>query len=256
MSLFVSAGLCRAQDATEAQPVETAPGETVFEFNGTLVRGHYCGDDCPYCKGESGYEGYQFQQPDFVTNIPGMHRRVGETKDYSHRFEGGIVAVLGGTSLRFSSGPYKGKRGMSYGAGLYGQFNMGMFAIRPEVLYERNGARYEYGKLWTNSVTVPVNLLLQTSRNNNGGAYLAFGGYYRYAFSGYVKGSAMEFDDMFRNHEAGLQWGFGLWISRVTLGVTFRYGLGDINKSSWHGPDGTDPDIRNRSTQFVMSYRF
>lgn len=190
-------------------------------------------------------------------NLDGSGRRSFKHRNYDRRFEGGVTVVGGMNSLRYSSGPNRGKVSASYGAGVFGQFNMGWLAIRPEALYERNGARYTHGTIWTNSVTLPVSLMIQSPRKYVGGAYLALGGYYRHAFSGSMGYEHFDFNRDYNRNEAGIQWGLGFWLYRISIGVNFRYGMTDLlDNDAYDGGAPWEPNIRNRSTQFTVSYRF
>ena len=64
------------------------------------------------------------------------------------------------------------------GAGLLSQINFGIFAIRPELLYDHIREIHPSGTITKNNITVPLSLVLQTPDYWIFGGDLFFGGYY------------------------------------------------------------------------------
>ena len=179
--------------------------------------------------------------------VPGLSlRNVPKQK----RFSFGLTLLLGTNHYHYQSGEVTGKSAFAFGAGFYGQLNMGFFAIRPEVLYERNQAQYPGGVVRPNALTVPLNLVLQVPESHPFGGYISVGAYYRYTFSAKQGDREINFNEYFRN-EGGISWGLGLRYGDVTVGVTKRYGLTDLLRKK-----PKEPALRNRSIQFTLSYRF
>lgn len=172
-------------------------------------------------------------------------------RDRGNNFEFGITAVAGSNFFNYTSGHERGKTAASYGGGVYGQMNFNYFGLRPEVRYERMGARNADGRLWMNSVVVPFSFVLQTPRHLVAGTYVSAGGYYRYMFSGRQKDNSAGLKDIYYRNEAGALWSVGVWVSRISVAVERRYGCTKLMRDA-----GTGPNYKNRTTYFTMSYTF
>lgn len=166
-------------------------------------------------------------------------------------FEGGITIAGGSNYLRFSSGTLRGKIAPVFGAGLYGQMNLGVFAVRTGAMFERTGAQHPAGRIWENQLTVPLQLILQTLPSNSAGLFISAGGYYSYGLNGKQGGEKMDYDEVYERSEFGVMWGLGMRIDRVTLSVDTRYG---ITGRLLNDVDGANQ--RNRSTRLSVSYSF
>lgn len=173
-------------------------------------------------------------------------------RNYSKGFEFGIVAIGGSNFFNYTSGNERGKTAPSYGGGLYTQLNLNYFGIRPEIRYERMGAKNGDGKLWMNSVVVPFSLVIQTPKSLVGGTYISGGAYYRHIFSGYHNGGpGIDFSNHYYRNEVGAQWNVGVWLYRIGISFEKRYGFTKLLKDSGQGPN-----YKNRTTHFVLYYTF
>jgi hypothetical protein len=130
--------------------------------------------------------------------------------------------------------------------------NMGAFGIRPEAHYEYIQARHPHGRMSTHGITVPLNLLLQTSLSEINGFAVFAGPYYSYRFSGKQGNSSLDFENIYCRNEAGLNFGAELRILSIRLGVVRRQALTDFTRAK--NDDGAH--IRNRSVFVSLSYDF
>ena len=167
------------------------------------------------------------------------------------RFTFGATVLIGMNHLHYTEGAVTGKSALAFGAGLYGQLNMGFVALRPEVLYERNQARHPDGRVKPNAVTVPVSLVFQVPESIPYGVFVSVGGYFSHVFSGEQGDREMDFRRKYYRNEAGITWGVGTRVGRVTFGVFKRYGLTDLLRSP-----GKEANLRNRAFQARISCRF
>jgi hypothetical protein len=163
----------------------------------------------------------------------------------------GISAAIGNNLHYYSVGALDGKPTASYGIGLLSQFNMGSFAIRPEVYYEYVQAQHPDGKIKANKVSVPLNLVLQTN-NRAFGADIFIGGYYSYLFSGKQGNEDLDLTNLFYRNEGGFNYGFGLRMAMLKIGINFKYALTDFTRHA--NADGAH--IRNQATYFTLTYLF
>jgi hypothetical protein len=84
------------------------------------------------------------------------------------------------------------------------------------------------------------------------GADFFIGGYYSHLFSGKQGNETLDLTDIFYRNEAGLNYGVGLRVAMLKVGLTAKYGLTDFTRHA--NADGAH--IRNRSTYFTLTYLF
>ena len=159
-----------------------------------------------------------------------------------------------GISINFDSVYHHfitGKSDTLLGAGLTSQINFGLFAIRPELLYDRIRQLHSSGSIVRNNITVPLSLVLQTPDHWIFGGDIYFGGYYSYCLNGNQGGEVLDFDNTFNRTELGLSFGFGYYLRPFKIGVTYRFPLTDFNKSS-----NNNGYNQRRGGYAVFSYTF
>lgn len=178
-------------------------------------------------------------------------RKAFKHRNRSRGIEFGVTAVAGTNFFNYTSGDERGKTAASYGAGLYTQMNFNYFGIRPEIRYERSGARNSDGKLWMNSIVTPLSFVVQTPRNLVAGLYVSAGGYYKHMFSGQQKGNSDYIPHIYHRNDFGAQWSVGIWAGRINMALEKRYGCIKLLKDA-----GAGPNYKNRTTHFTMSYTF
>ena len=152
-------------------------------------------------------------------------------RDSAPVFEGGVLASIGGASLRFPSAEVRTDPRMNYNAGLAGRLNFGRAALQLEAVYEMSNARFPsiYAPLGKpqnytqRAVTVPAYLLLRSNGSTNS-AFVGFGGFYRYAFNRQFGEEELE-GVGFNPHQAGLAAVFGVQVSGLLLQWEFRWQL-------------------------------
>jgi len=141
---------------------------------------------------------------------------------------------------------------ISFGVGFTPQVNFGCFAIRPELHYDRIQIQQPDGKIATNRITVPLNLVLQTPEYMFFGGDIFFGGYYSYLLGGKQDGEKLNFENTFNRTEAGLTFGFGWHMKPFSIGITGRTALTDFTKI----PNANNAHLRNRTLYTTMRYMF
>ena len=164
----------------------------------------------------------------------------------------GISANIGSNYHYYTAGALDGKSAGAYGAGLSMTFNMGAFALRPEVYYDYIKARYPLGDIKTQSVTAPLNLILQTSPSEVAGVAVFAGPYYKYVLSGKQGNSSLDLENLFFRNEAGLNYGVEMRVMNIRIGITSRQAFTDFTRTK--NEDGAH--IRNRSVFATLSYYF
>ena len=166
-------------------------------------------------------------------------------------FSFAVTGQIGSNYHYYTEGALNGKSMTSSGVGLTTQMNFRSFAIRPEVFYERINAKFPGGNIYTDNVTIPLSIVLQ-SRNRSSGADLFFGGYYSYRFSGKQGENNLDFENTFKRNEFGLTYGFGVCLSPFKIGFTNRTALTSFTKF----PNSDNAYIKNRAKYLSIAYIF
>ena len=168
------------------------------------------------------------------------------------KFEFAISANIGANHHYYTAGAVNGKSAGAYGIGLIAGINMGLWGIRPEVFYDYLKARHQAGDIKTHSITVPLNILLQTPTASSVGAAVFVGPYYKYIFSGKQHDSSLDFDNLYYRNEGGFNFGIELRVAHIRMGVTSRQALTNLTRVK--NEDGAY--LRNRSVFYTLSYVF
>ena len=164
----------------------------------------------------------------------------------------GVTGNVGSNSHHYTKGTLTGKTACSYGIGTMLQVNMKAIALRTEVYYDRVQARHPAGKTSTNNITIPLSIVLQSTGSNTYGFDLFAGGYFRHGFGGKQGGNNIDFTDTFYRNEGGLNYGIGLWVSKIKIGYTSRVALTNFTRHA----NGDNAHIRNRANYFSLTYLF
>ena len=168
------------------------------------------------------------------------------------KFELAISANIGANHHYYTAGAVNGKSAGAYGIGLTAGFNMGLWGLRPEVYYNYLGARHPAGDINTHSITVPLNILLQTPPSTTMSAAFFVGPYYKHNFSGKQLDTSLDFDNQFYRNEGGFNFGIELRVAHIRMGITSRQALTNITRVK--NEDGAY--LRNRSIFYMVSYVF
>ena len=167
-------------------------------------------------------------------------------------FEFGVSANIGANYHNYTAGSLNGKSTTAFGIGLNGHLNMKFLAIRPEIYYDYIPARHPQGEITSHAITVPVNLFLQASSQQNGGIAVFAGPYFRYLLSGQQDGVPLDFENIYNRDEAGINWGLEFRIVNFRLGFTSRNALTDLSRIK----NSDNAHIRNKSTFLSLGYIF
>jgi len=167
-------------------------------------------------------------------------------------FRLGVSANIGSNYHHYTAGALDGKTAGAYGAGLTATISLGYFGIRPEAYYDFIQARHPAGKISTHSVTVPLNFMLQTSPSDISGVAVFAGPYYSYKFSGKQGSSTIDFDGLYYQNEAGINYGIEMRVFTIRVGFVRRHALTNFTREK--NDDGAH--IRNRSVFTTLSYDF
>ena len=178
--------------------------------------------------------------------------KISSKHNSNKRFAFGIQANIGNNHHFYTAGALDGKPETSFGIGLIGQFNMNFFAIRPEVHYDYIGACFPKENIYTQSITVPVNLMLQTPNSGMMGAAAFIGPYYNYRFEGRQGKQQLDFKNDYNREEFGLSLGFEIRIANFSYLFTSRSAYTNFSKIK--NEDGAH--LRNRATYFSICYVF
>jgi hypothetical protein len=164
----------------------------------------------------------------------------------------GLSANIGTNKHHYTKGALEGKDTNSYGIGLLSQFNFGIYAIRPEVHYDRIRAQYPEGKIATNNITVPLNFVLQTPPSGPIGADVFLGGYYSHRFSGRQGKEEIDFTHAFYQNEGGISFGFSIDLKLFKFGYTARNALTNFTRHT----NVDNAHIRNQTSYFTLTHLF
>jgi hypothetical protein len=168
------------------------------------------------------------------------------------KFEIAIAANIGSNHHYYTAGAVNAKTAGAYGIGLTAGINMGFWGLRPEVYYDYLKARHPAGNISTHSITVPLNILLQTPSSSSMGAAIFVGPYYRHFFSGKQQDTSLEFDNHFYRNEGGINYGVEVRVAMIRIGLTNRQAFTNFTRTK--NEDGAY--LRNRSIFATIGYIF
>ena len=168
------------------------------------------------------------------------------------KFEMAIAANIGSTHHYYTAGAVDGKPAGAYSIGLTAGINMGFWGLRPEVYYDYLKARHPAGNISTHSITVPLNILLQTPSASSAGAAVFAGPYYRHFFSGKQQNTPLEFDNLFYRNEGGINYGVEVRVAMIRIALTNQQAFTNFTRTK----NENDAFLRNRSIFTTISYIF
>jgi hypothetical protein len=174
--------------------------------------------------------------------------KLAEKHKIRERMRYGVSANLG---HNYTTGVNE-KTAFSFGTGVMSQINFGIFGIRPEAYYDHIQAHHPDGTTVTNNITVPFSLVLQTPRQFHIEIDIFAGGYYLYRLDGKQGNHALDFENAFNRHEAGITFGWGYYIKPFRLGNTWRIALTEFNQFS----NAANAHLRNITTYVAITYTF
>ena len=220
----------------------------------------------PYHKPEDDADLIDYDGMVLITeHLTNIVRTVSEDGDYSasgkiapkhgntmRKFSFGVSGNIGSNYHYYTDGALDGKSANSYGIGITSQLNMRSFAIRPEVYYEYRQAKHPAGKIKTHNITIPLNLVFQTTGSSMFCADVFIGGYFSHKFSGKQGRDNLDFTNTFYQNEGGLNFGFDFQFTRIRFGFASRQALSNFTRLK----NGDNAHIRNRANYFTLTYIF
>ena len=170
------------------------------------------------------------------------------------KFEMAVAANIGSNHHYYTAGAVNGKPAGAYGIGLTAGVNMGIWGIRPGVYYDYIEARHPVATISTQSITVPLNILLQTpaSSLSTAGVGIFAGPYFRHHLSGKQSNLPLDFDNLYNRNEGGLNYGIELRVAHIRIGVVNRQALTNLTRTK----NENGAFLRNRSVLATLSYIF
>jgi len=153
--------------------------------------------------------------------------------DKSPVFEGGVLASVGGSTIRFTDAKLTSYSGRSFSAGLVGRFNFGMTGLQFSALYENAGSSFPsintpLGKSQNyrqSAVTVPAYLIMRAGEGSNS-AFVGVGGYYSHVFD--HKFSDSDPGWAVNPHQGGMAAVFGFQLGGALIEWSFRWQLNNL----------------------------
>jgi len=184
--------------------------------------------------------------------IPASKIDVKNDSIYKFNIKFGTCLLVGNNHHEYEEEFYKAKSEFSAGAGLFAQLQLSnYFVLQPGACYETKGSRHEEGIFRTQSLTIPMNLLISPKINTESGmAYLLMGGYYSYIFSGAIDNKTINFNKTYNHEEWGINYGLGLQISHFQFNMFESLGLTNLYK---HTIDGK---MKNKGLNITLGYCF
>ena len=162
-------------------------------------------------------------------------------------FEGGVVASVGGNSMRFPDARMTADTDTGFSAGLMGRFNFNQtVGLQVNALFDQassyfpgfDGTSNQVGdspslyktlgkaqKYMQRSVTVPAYMILRTGDSASVG-YAGVGGYYSYVFQHSFSGTDPQW--AVNPHQGGMAAMFGMQMGPVMLEWSFRWQLSPL----------------------------
>ncbi|MEI6090409.1 MAG: M28 family peptidase [bacterium] len=129
-----------------------------------------------------------------------------------------ITFGIGSSSNHYPDKFYNAKSIFAYNAGLAAKFSLSKnVAIQPEVWYESSGSKIESGTFRTNSLTIPVNILIGTDNSSDYNVFVILGGYLKNNLFGEEGGKSIDYSDGYNKLQYGLSFGFGFEIMNVQV---------------------------------------
>ena len=236
-----------------------------FAENGIPTLSVTTGSKSPYHKPEDmapliDYEGMALITEHLTNTVQALSQdddfrstgKIASKHKVTHKFIFGFSANIGSNHHYYTAGALNGKQATAVGVGLNGQLNMKMFALRPEVWYDYVPARHPQGKIQTHAITVPLNLLLQTSSSSPSGLAIFAGPYYSYRFKGKQGKEQLDFDNLYYRNEAGLNLGLEIRVVKFRMGLTYRNALTNFSRTK--NADGAY--LRNKTLYLNLGYLF
>lgn len=165
-------------------------------------------------------------------------------REQKARYRIGITVGYDANAHLYHGEALTGQEASGFSAGVMSQIKIArMLAIQSAVKLAREGAQTPLGNLKLNTLNVPVSLLLITPPNASR-VFVSIGGYYRYAFSGTLGSSSIDWATTQLNRtDYGLSYGGGIELFNTQLGFTAHYGLADV---------GLNNDIRITNTSYCV----
>jgi hypothetical protein len=170
----------------------------------------------------------------------------------SRKLNFGITIAGGNNHHYYTAGALDGKQDDAFGIGVMAQLDMKYFGIRPELLYEYAEARHPLGNMHTHGLTAPLNFILQTSPAKEVSLALMAGPYYSYKFGGKQNDVKLDFDNIYKRHEVGINYGVEIRMVKFRLGVFERDALTNFSRIK----NGDGAHIRNRAYYLTLGYNF
>ncbi len=144
---------------------------------------------------------------------------------------------------------FRGKPLFSFETGIESQYRLSpLLSVQPGFFYGFNGSQTSGGAFHTHSVIPHFDILLTTPSDDLDMpfAFFSVGIFHRFnlAYSG--GSSEIDFETDFSKNETGISFGPGFQVGKLQLGLSFKYGLTNLNLTDENG------DVFNRGTYFSL----
>ncbi len=164
----------------------------------------------------------------------------------------GAILYTGSSSHLYRNEFFRSDPAISFAGGLFASFPVTRtIGLQQEVIYDLFTSKIPYGTFRQHSLLLPLSLQFGTPDDNSNPIriYLEAGVYYGFNFLNQVD-SPIFWQNNFRQHEWGMNFGMGLDVYRFTIGMSQR--------SSFMGilTDPSAPQILKAGKNFFVSYKF
>lgn len=147
--------------------------------------------------------------------------------------EFGLAAGFNTSRMVYPHAAFEGVGDFGWNGGVTLRANMKRWGLLADVYYDAfttplPDAADPYNSMleWKHqSLTVPVNIIVQTPRSNGVGAFIGAGAFYNYTLGNNI--STLDGNWSSRNQEVGFCWCFGFNIYNLTIKDTFLMGVGN-----------------------------
>lgn len=144
---------------------------------------------------------------------------------------------------------FRAKPLFSFETGLEAQYRVTPnISLQPGFLYGYNGSQTSDGAFYIHSVIPHLDILLTTPSDDTDMpfAFMSLGIFHRFNLADSGGGSDIDFENDYSKNETGISFGPGFQAGTIQLGLSFRYGLTNLNLTDENGT------VLNRGTYLSL----
>ena len=167
----------------------------------------------------------------------------------TQKFFVGYKLDIGMNYQNYKDQYFRAKPLFSFETGIESQYRLSpLLSLQPGFLYGFNGSQTSGGSFYIHSVIPHFDFLLTTPSDDPDVpfAFFSVGIFHRFNIDSTGGGSDIDFESDFSKNETGISFGPGFQSGKLQLGLSFKYGLTNINLTEENG------DVLNRGVYFSL----